>query len=161
VLDYFKRIIYVQLSPERLTVRDPKTRESISEIPEIAFVREPKPKILAVGKDARSHKSVPSVQIVNPFAHPRSMVSDFTLGEQTLKGFVQRLQRRGILSTAPTCVMHLLGEPAGGYTQVEVRAFQEMLLGAGASRVTIWQGRDLSDRELLSGQFPEGGKVLS
>lgn len=44
-------IVYVQVSPERLTLKNLKTGESISEVPEIAISATPKPKILAVGGD--------------------------------------------------------------------------------------------------------------
>ncbi|OGB28603.1 MAG: rod shape-determining protein MreB [Burkholderiales bacterium RIFCSPLOWO2_12_FULL_61_40] len=160
---YFKQVIYVQVSPDRLTVRNTKTGESFSEIPEVAIANKPKPCIVGLGQDARTHKSTPSVRIVNPFAHPRSMVSDFTAGEQTLKAFIQRVKVSSFLAPSPAVVMHLLGDPDGGFTQVEVRAFYEMALGAGAYKVTVWQGRHLSDQELLSWQFPNGsgGKVLS
>jgi rod shape-determining protein MreB len=57
--------------------------------------------------------------------------------------------------------MHLLGNPAGGFTQVEIRAFHEMAIGAGAGEVKVWQGRALTDQELLSGTFPADGKLLS
>jgi len=153
--------VYVQVSPERLTVRNARTGEAISEVPEVAISDGPKPRIVGVGTEARLHKSAPSVKIINPFAHPRSLVSDFTVAEQLLKAFLRRLQGRSIFALSPKVVMHPLGDPAGGYTQVEIRAFQEMAMGAGASRVVVWQGRGLSDQELLSGQFPSGGQVLS
>ena len=158
---YFNQIIYVQVSPDILTARNPKTGESISEVPEVAIAHNPKPNIIGVGKDARLHKSKPSVQIINPFSHPRSMVSDFTIGEQTLKAFVYRVTGKHFLTPAPKIVLHLLGDPAGGFTQVEVRAFREMALGTGASHVIMWIGRTLSDQELLSGEFPSTGQVLS
>ena len=161
MFSFFAQVIYVQLSPDRLKVRDPKSGVTVSEVPEIAISRLPKPRVLAVGTKAREHKSSPGVEIVNPFAHPRSMVSDFTLGEQTLKAFLARVKPSSFLAPAPKVVMHLLGEPVGGFTQVEARAFHEMALGSGASQVTVWQGRTLTDQELLSGQFPSGGKVLS
>jgi rod shape-determining protein MreB len=153
--------IYVQLSPEQLTVRNAKIGESISEIPEIAVTREPKARILAVGSEARSHEPSSAVQILNPFAHPRTLVGDSTLGEQLLKAFIGRLQGRAIFAISPKVVMHPLGDPAGGYTQVEARALHEMAIGAGASSVVVWQGRGLSDQEVLSGQFPADGKVLT
>lgn len=153
--------VYVQVSPERLTVRNARTGEAISEVPEVAIAHDPKPRIVGVGTEARSHKSTPSVKIINPFAHPRSLVSDFTVGEQLLKAFLRRLQGRSIFALSPKVVMHPLGDPAGGFTQVEIRAFHEMALGAGASRVVVWQGRGLTDQELLSGKFPSGGQVLS
>jgi rod shape-determining protein MreB len=152
---------YVQVSPELLIVRNAKTGEAISEVPEIAIAHDPKPSIVGIGKEARLHGAAPSVKIINPFAHPRSMVSDFTVGEQLLKAFVRRLTGNSIFAVSPRVVMHLMGEPSGGFTQVEIRAFHEMAKGAGASKVVIWQGRGLSDQELLSGEFPSGGQVLS
>lgn len=160
MLDFFKQTLYVQIAPDRLTVRNPKENVTISEVPEIAIARTPKPTVLGVGTDARSHNAVPSVEITNPFAHPRSMVSDFTLGEQVLKAFLARARPKSLLAPSPTVIMHLTGDPAGGFTQVEARAFREMALGAGASQVTVWQGPRLTDQELLSGTFPSSGKVL-
>jgi rod shape-determining protein MreB len=161
MLSALKPIMYVQLSPERLSVRNAKTGEAIAETPEVAITHEPKPKIVGVGTEARTHKSATSVEIVNPFGHPRSLVSDFTVGEQLLKAFLRRLQGRSLLAIAPKVVLHPQGNPAGGFTQVEIRAFHEMALGAGASQVVVWQGRSLTDQELLSGQFPSEGQVLS
>ena len=57
---------------------------------------------------------------------------------------------------APVVVIHPLGKPAGGFTQVENRAFREMAIGAGASEVTVWNGRNLTDQEVLSKRFPSG-----
>lgn len=154
-------IIYIQISPERLTVRNANTGASISEVPEVAVRPGAKPDILGVGMAARSYPASESIQVINPFAHPRSLVSDFTIGEQLLKAFLRRVQGASIFTLSPKVVLHLLGDPAGGFTQVEIRAFHEMALGAGASKVTIWQGRPLSDQELLAGRFLNGGQVLS
>ena len=61
-----------------------------------------------------------------------------------------------------TCLgLHPQGDPAGGFTQVEIRAFHEMALGAGASEAVVWQGRSLTDQELLARDFPSGGQRLS
>ncbi|MEN6584981.1 MAG: rod shape-determining protein [Sulfuricella sp.] len=161
MLSFLTPTFYVQISPELLTIRNAKTGETISEVPDIAIAHTPKPSIVGIGKEARLHGAAPSVKIVNPFAHPRSMVSDFTAGEQLLKAFVRRLSSNSLFASSPKVVLHLMGEPQGGFTQVEIRAFHEMALGAGALKVIIWQGRELSDQELLSGKFPDGGQVLS
>lgn len=153
--------VYVQISPDRLTVRNTKTGETISEVPEVAMSHGPKTNILGVGNEARSRQSASTVKIVNPFGHPRSLVSDFTAGEAILKAFLRRLQGSSIFAVSPKVVMHPMGEPAGGFTQIEIRALHEMAMGAGASKAVVWQGRALSDQELLSGQFPGGGQVLS
>lgn len=154
-------ILYVQIAPDCLSVRDPKSGASFSEPPELAIAHVPKVSIVGVGHHARSKASEPSVEVVNPFGHPRSLVSDFTVGEQLLKAVFRRVNGSSLLSISPRVVMHPLGDPAGGFTQVEIRAFHEMALGAGASEVKVWQGRPLTDQEILSGAFPSEGKVLS
>ncbi|HEY1131104.1 MAG TPA: rod shape-determining protein [Roseateles sp.] len=150
-------IIYVQISPERLTLKNLKTGESISEVPELAISSPPRPKILAVGPQARAAAASHAADVVNPFAHPRSLVSDFTVAEQLLKHQMRRVLGRSLLTFAPYVVLHPLGAPAGGFTQVERRAFREMALGAGASQVRVWTGRPLTEEELLSRQPPASG----
>ena len=101
----------------------------------------------------------PSVKIINPFAHPRTLVSDFTVAEQLLKIMVSRLLGSSLFAVSPKVILHPLGDPAGGFTQVELRAFREMAHGAGASQVVVWTGRVLTDQEILSGVYPKEGSV--
>lgn len=155
----FQPTLYVQISPERLSVKNVKTGETIAEVPEVALSASPKPKLLGVGAQARVAAAGGAAKIVNPFAHPRSLVSDFTVAEQLLKAFFRRLQGSSLFAVSPVVVMHPLGHPNGGFTQVEKRAFHEMALGAGAAQVILWQGRNLTDPEILSRQFPAGGVV--
>ena len=158
---FLSSTLYVQIAPDRLAVRDPKSGKAFSEPPEVAIAHSPKVKIVGIGSEARQRSTEPSVEVVNPFAHPRSLVSDFTVGEQLLKAVLARVNGSSVLAVAPRVVLHPLGNPAGGFTQVEIRAFHEMALGAGASEVRVWQGRELTDQELISGTFPSDGKVLS
>jgi rod shape-determining protein MreB len=152
--------LYVQLAPDRLTVRNPKSGAAFSEVPEVAIARGPKNRIVGIGNEARAHANDPSVVIINPFSHPRSLVSDFVLGEQLLKEVVRRVNAKAMFN-APRVVMHPLGEPAGGFTQIEARALHEMAIGAGASEVKVWAGRKLTDGEVLSGTFPSEGELLA
>jgi rod shape-determining protein MreB and related proteins len=157
---FFSAALYTQISPERLTIRNPKSGEEFAEVPEIAIARSPKATIVAIGAQARL-ATAPGVEVFNPFNHPRTMVGDFTLGEQLLKAAIRKVQGQSLFAVAPRVVMHLLGDPDGGFTQVEVRAFHEMALGAGAREVDVWQGRPLTDQEVLSRSFPADGKRLS
>jgi rod shape-determining protein MreB and related proteins len=143
-------VLYVKLSPERLTVRNVKSGESVSEVPEMAIATTPREAVLAVGAEARHAAATQGAKVVNPFSHPRTLVSDFTVGEQLLKAFVRKLRGSSFIAIAPLIVMHPLGTPEGGFTQVERRAFREMALGAGASEVVLWVGRELSDAEVLA-----------
>lgn len=152
---------YVQVAPDRLMVRNTKSGMTFSEPPEVAMVRGPKIRVLGIGTGARPHASEPGVELVNPFGHPRSLVSDFTAGEQLLKAAIARVVGNFVIAMAPRVVMHPLGDPAGGFTQVEIRALYEMAIGAGASEAKVWQGRVLTDQEVRSGTFPSDGRVLS
>jgi rod shape-determining protein MreB len=159
---YFTRVFYVQLSPQRLTVRNAATGEQISEVPEIAITKPPaKQRVVAVGAAARAVTDGTPVEVINPFTHPRTLVSDFTVAEVLLKAFFKRMPSNGWaqLMPAPCAVMHPLGEWEGGLTQVELRALRELALGAGASNAYVWQGRTLTGAELLAKHLPADGVV--
>ncbi|MBX3658794.1 MAG: rod shape-determining protein [Ramlibacter sp.] len=162
MLSSFCPLLYVRVSPDVLSVRDVKAGVEISEPAQVAIRDQGKAVIVGVGLQAAPAVAAGGpVRLVRPFAHPRSLVSDFTVAQQLLKAFVFRLQRRSWLLPAPRLVMHLLGDPVGGFTQVEIRAFYEMALGAGAAEAVVREGRPLTDEELLAGDFAAGGRVLS
>lgn len=161
MLSSLRPTLYVRLSPQRLTVRNAKTGTELSEVPEVALSRKGgKLAILGLGSAARAAPRDGDAQIVNPFAHPRSLVSDFLPAEQLLKAFVRRALPKFVFGAAPRIVMHPLGDPEGGFTGVEARALREMAMGAGASDVVVWQGPALTDAQLLAGEYPPGGRVL-
>ncbi len=132
-----------------------KTGNTVAEVPELAIRTSAKPVILAVAPQARLAAASEPATVVNPFAHPRPPVSDFTAAEQLLKYQLLRVQKPSIWRPAPCVVMHPMGRDEGGYTQVEHRAFREMALGAGASQVFLWIGRPLTDAELLARRPPD------
>ncbi len=156
---FFNSCLYVQISPERLIVRDPRTGIQFSEIPEVGIAHDPKARIVGVGVAARSAVAGLNGEVVNPFGHPRSLVSDFTVAEQLLKTVVRQVLGSALFRVAPRIVIHPLGDPAGGFTQIERRAIREMALGAGASKVIVWVGRNLSDQELLNEKYPPEGEA--
>jgi rod shape-determining protein MreB and related proteins len=157
----FNYRLYVQITPDRLTVRNPKTGKQFSDVAELAILRGAKPSLLAVGKETRAASTQTDVEVIRPFAHPRTIVSDFTAGELLLKAFMAKLQTPGLFTVAPSVVMHPPEDPEGGYTQIEIRAIQELARGAGARTAVVWQGRPLTDHELLTGQFPATGAILN
>ena len=152
-----KPVVYIQIAPDRLTLKNLKTGETIAEVPEVAISLPPHAKILAVGSQAQEAAAMQPSQVVNPFAHPRSLVSDFVVGEQLIKQQLRRLMGHSLLSLAPCVVMHPLGCPQGGFTQVERRALREMAVGAGAAEAIVWTGRPLTDQEILSKNPPQDG----
>lgn len=160
MLSFFSPLVYIQISPNLLTLKNLKSGLEISEVAEIALSLPPKPKvILGAGAEARLASASEPAQLIQPFAHPRSLVSDFASAEALIRIQLQRVLGKGWLRVAPSVVMHPLGNPDGGFTQVELRAFREMALGAGASTARVWTGRPLANHELLSDQAAlSGGK---
>jgi rod shape-determining protein MreB and related proteins len=153
--------VYVQISAQQLIVRNVKTGATYAEVPELAVLRTPKLQVLGIGVQARLHSAANGVDIVNPFGHPRSLVSDFETAEKLLQLSIRRILKAHWFSASPMLVVHLMGNPEGGFTQVEIRAFRELGLGTGASQVVLWQGRCLTDEEILSKKFPSDGKILT
>ena len=152
----FRPLIYVQISPERVSIRNLKTGASITQVPEIAIRGardDPKARIVAIGALARVAATADSrVSVFNPFAYPRWGMADFPLAGQLLKGLLHPLQE-GFLRIAPRMVVHPLGVPEDGLTPREQQAFRQLAVEAGASSAVLWQGRELSDEELRQGRF--------
>ena len=148
MLNFLSPLLYITISPELLTIRNLRTGTVISEVPEIAISDSPKPKILGVGAMARTAAISEPSKVLNPFAHPRTMVSDFAMAEQLLKYQVRQSVGKSFFSASPRILLHPLGDPAGGFTQVELRAFRELALGAGASQMYLKTGAPLTDEEL-------------
>jgi rod shape-determining protein MreB len=65
------------------------------------------------------------------------LLADFTMAEHQLKGGIKKL-RQSILS--PNILIHPMELTDGGLTQVELRAFRELGLGVGGSKVATWEG---------------------
>ena len=86
----------------------------------------------------------------NPgFSHPRMLVGDFALAQSCLKSLVAQARGSGfVLSVA--ALVHPLEKIEGGLTQVEERLFEELAIGAGASRAVVWTGAPLSDAEVVA-----------
>lgn len=161
LLDYLRPIVYVTLKPDLLSVRDVRSDRVVAAVPVAAISREPKRRLLGVGDEAKTAAAAQSADLVNPFKHPRTLDSDFTTAQIVLKAFMQKLFAGRLFAGAPIVVLHPRVDPEGGFTQIEIRALHELAMGAGASKVIVWQGRELAKDELTRLDFTSGGEVLS
>lgn len=162
MLPSLQPLLYIQIAPERVVIRNLRTGNTLSEAAEIALGQQGnKPRVLAVGAQAgMAAAAEPGARLLRPFAHPRSLVSDFLSAELLLQAVVRQSVGKGLFAVSPAAVMHPMGSPEGGFTAVELRAFRELALGAGAFRVQVWTGRPLTDDELRSRRFPpDGGRL--
>lgn len=88
--------------------------------------------------------------------HQRSLMGDFFSVEKCFQDISSQLCPKTFLSTSPVLYIHLFGKNEGGYTNVEVKAFTEAGMGAGASTVKLIDSKRLLNKELLlKGQFSE------
>lgn len=162
MLAFLQPLLYIQITPEHVTIRNLRTGTSLSEVVELALGQQGgKPHVLAVGGQAQMAAAAePGARLIRPFAHPRTLVSDFISAELLLRTLVKQSLGKRLLAVSPMVVMHPMGSPEGGFTAVERRAFRELALGAGALLVQVWTGRPLTDDELRSRRFPaDGGQV--
>jgi rod shape-determining protein MreB and related proteins len=106
-------ILYIRLSPNNLYVQNVISGKVISEIPEVAISDEKNKKILGLGANAHI-RAATTAHVVNPFAHP-SLISDFTIANILLKGFVQQAMPDSLFRFAQKVVIHPEGDPEGGF----------------------------------------------
>jgi rod shape-determining protein MreB len=156
-----KDIVYVRIRPHLVSVKNVSRNAFFEDIPQVAVTRTRKrSKVLGFGARANLMASLSLEKVVlNGFDHPRSIISDFEAAEATLRFFVQMVNApTKKFFYAPTLVIHPLEKLEGGLTQVEARALEDMGYRTSASKVYVWNGRELSDEEVITLKFPPEGR---
>lgn len=86
--------------------------------------------------------------VANPeFSHPRTIMGNFTNAEQCLISLLKQI-RKGSFYLATRLLIHPIEKVEGGLTQIEERALIEFGYGAGASKVVVWIGEELNNRQI-------------
>jgi len=147
--------VYVRFSRDRTVLREAGNRRVVDEEPVVAITTEKPFVILAVGRGAAAQAASQRkpYELVNGFDHPRAVIGDFPVAEKTLQYLLRQLLGSSLLKPSPVMVIHPLDSYAGGLSQIEVRALQELGAGAGAREVHVWDGEELTDQALQSGVF--------
>lgn len=81
------------------------------------------------------------------FTTKRLLVGDFTIAEATLKNGLKKLFERHWFAPSPALVIHPMERVEEGLSPVEERILSELGLAAGARKVCVWVGHELSDEE--------------
>lgn len=147
----FRNTIYIRLKADELYLLHIETGNELSLPPDVAIdMNEGKKTLVAVGYEAAQAKKLkPSIEVLNGFKHPRTLLADFIVAELTLKFCIRKLLMSSLFSPSPTVIFQPLEKDEGGYTQVEIRAFEELCRHAGARKVIIKTGAVLSKETLL------------
>lgn len=162
MLNFLRNTLYIRLSPECLSVLQVESQYLISDLPLVA-IEEKKGKkvILAYGQEALAMPNLPGISKINGFKHPRTIIADFGIAEQTMRYFIKQAQKHRKFPSSPIAIIHPIDELEGGFTQIEVRALAELCSMAGASSVYVWQGQELSIQQMERLNFPlNAGKLL-
>jgi len=156
-----RNTVYVRIRSDWLSVLQVESGTAYADVPTLAVsVKGGKHAVIAVGGEAVLAGAAPDVRVGNGFKHPRTLLADFTLAQQTLKCFLRKVKQASLFAVSPTLVIHPQVLLEGGLTQIERRAWAELGLGAGARKVFVWTGCELTTEQLLTVAFPVVGGCL-
>jgi len=146
----FETRLYIQFSDTRLKVSSPSRSHTFECTPFVAIedVKGGNKIITAIGRDAESLKGKPNINVVNPFAHPRIVIGDFTVGEKLLQHAIRSFLKTGWLLPRLKGIMHPERDLEGGLTQVEIRSVRELCENAGCRWSAVHEGRALTMEEV-------------
>ncbi|MCU7833676.1 MAG: rod shape-determining protein [gamma proteobacterium symbiont of Taylorina sp.] len=146
ILKKYSSIFYVQIWEHKIKVTETNSGNTFDEKPLIAFETTSKGQIIAsaVGNSAELKEGTPNTKVINPFSHPRTLISNFSAAEKILQNIFSALPQGKFKLALPVAVIHPMEKIDGGLTQIEFRAFKELLLGAGCREAVIYQGAELN-----------------
>lgn len=145
----FKTLLYIQISDQRLRVTSPQLANSYESTPCVAIDNsDGKKLIVAVGREAEALRGKPNVEVINPFGHPRLVLSDSTVGEKLLQHAIYKLFEGKLRLSKRVALIHPERELEGGLTPVEHQSLAELCKNAGCGETTVYQGRPLTMDEL-------------
>ena len=84
-----------------------------------------------------------------PFSTARLLVGEFNEAEKLLTKGIKQLSKHTWFSPSPVIVIQPMEMAEGGLSGVESRAIRELAFGAGARKVVVWEGKTLTDNEVL------------
>ncbi|HZF26667.1 MAG TPA: hypothetical protein VEZ88_10435 [Steroidobacteraceae bacterium] len=82
------------------------------------------------------------------FTTTRLLVGQFRVAQAALKEAMGKLIGGGLFAASPGVVIQPLEMTDDGLSEVEERVFRELAAGAGAAKVVVWLGHELTDSEV-------------
>lgn len=143
-LNAARRIVYIRIASNRIIMQSNDGLHWEAH-PEVGISSKGKDEVIAVIKDGEAfyQDSMTVSRWVNPFAHPRTIFADFTVGEKLVQHGI-RSMIGGFASASPALgIIHPLEKTEGGLTEIERRALKEMGLGAGFRECRVYTGPEL------------------
>lgn len=83
-----------------------------------------------------------------PFTTTRLLIGQLAAAQNTLKDALKQVSKESLLAVSPDVLIHPPEMVEGGLSEIEERIFREVAIGAGAKKVVVWVGHELSDTEV-------------
>lgn len=162
MINLFRNTVYVRIKPDSLSVVHVESGNEHRDVPALVIEQKNgKTLVVGVGREAEAKCRQLNVTVANGFKHPRTLIADFAVAEQTLKYFLKLVLPKTLFAVSPFVVIHPQAMLEGGLTQVEIRALAELGFSVGARKVFVWEGPELSKEELHELKFFHvGGRLL-
>jgi hypothetical protein len=77
------------------------------------------------------------------------IAGDFSMAERALRSVLKQFKISLILAYRPIVVIHPIEAKENGLSPIEVHAFLELALGAGAYKAVVWTGPELTNDEVI------------
>lgn len=142
--------LYVQIWEHRIKVTNINTGAIFDEKPLLAIETAGKERtVIAVGNSAAMAAS-DTIEVINPFSHPRTLLSDFTIAEKILQHIFKTLLSKKwfIFSLSHVVVVQAMEKIEGDLTMIEDRALRELVMVLGTRDTIVYQGPELSIHNL-------------
>ena len=85
-----------------------------------------------------------------PFTTDRLLVGKFSIAEPLLRKLIKKVLPKRLVPYSAKVVIHPVQRVEGGLSEVEERIFNELAEGAGAFRVALHTGNELTDTEVVN-----------
>lgn len=101
--------------------------------------------------ELKSIETGKSLSLTSPeaFTTRRLLVGQFSVADDVLSKGIRQLLAGRLLVRKPVVVIHPMSMMDDGLSEIEERVFYELASSAGARKVKVWLGHDLSDKEVL------------
>lgn len=83
------------------------------------------------------------------FTTQRLLIGHFQVAEKVLRQGIKDLFSTSWLPASPAIVIQPMEKIEGGLSEIEERAFRELAAGAGARKVAVWVGDELTESEVI------------
>ena len=140
---------YARIDRSRISIRDVSTGATFESAARLGL--DGANRIVSVG----GVSSPEVVRTVEPFEHPRIVMSDFACASKLFQYGLHQLTRFKWITPSPILVIQPTMELTGGLSEIENRSLLELGESAGARKTLIHCGKTLSDQEVVA--LSQGG----